>query len=108
MMSVTLAPYTKNLALAFYALARGTRVPEREPFDYQHQCIALVMAAVWLACEHGTCDPWERRVALPPMMTRDQFLDMARSIYDCWQTYRPPATLFVLEGGRPRGGDDGR
>jgi len=108
MTSDVLARFTKNMALAFYAQARSLRVPERAPFDSQYQFIALVMAAVWLACEHGVCDPWERRVALPPMMTRDEFLHMARSIYDCWQTYRPPPTLMVLEGGRSRGRDNGR
>jgi len=104
MISTALAHYTKSMALAFYSRARGMRVPERAPFDTQYQRIALVMAAVWLACEHGTCDPWERRVALPPAMSRDEFLDMVRSIYDCWQIYRPPPTLFALEGGRSRGG----
>jgi len=106
MTSAALAHFTKNMALAFYAQARSLRVPEREQFDYQYQFIALVMAAVWIACEHGTCDPWERRVALPPMMSREEFLEMARSIYDGWQIHRPAPTLVVLEGGR--GGRDER
>ena len=106
MVSAALAHFTKNMALAFYAQARSLRVPEREPNDYQ--LIALVMAAAWIACEHGTSDPLERRVALPPMMSRDEFLEMARSIYDGWHTIRSPAKLVVLEGGRSRGGRNAR
>ena len=53
-------------------------------------------------------DPWERRVALPPMMSRADFMDMARSIYDCWQIYRPAPTFVVLEGGCSSGGGNAR
>lgn len=100
MISTNLAHFTKNLALAFYTQARGAHAPDRPGDDYEYQLIAIVLAAVWMACEHGTCDPWERRVGLPPMISRERFLTMVGSAYDDWHKIRPPATLIVLEGGR--------
>ena len=104
MMPANLAHFTKSLAIAFYANAREARAPDRATDDYEYQFLALVLAAVWVACEHGTCDPSERRVGLPPLMSRDKFLETVRSVYDDWHKIRPPVKLVALDGGRSRRG----
>jgi hypothetical protein len=100
MISTSLAHFTKTLALAFYTQARGARAPDRAPHDCEYQLLAIVLAAVWIASEHGVCDPSERRVGLPPMVSRERFLAMVASAYDDWHKIRPPATLVALDGGR--------